>query len=84
MNIAFVAKEMKGKTLLATLCGYLNTEYFDKFEVKEKYPKVYQIIKSGLLPEVERIQVLDLDNSFKKLSKLGIFGRLTKPLYDAG
>jgi hypothetical protein len=82
MNIAFVAKEMKGKTLLATLCGYLNTEYFDKFNVKEEFPKVYQIIKTGLLPEVERIQVLDLDNSYKKLSKLGIFGRLVKPLYN--
>ena len=83
LNVAFTAYEHKGKTLMATLLGFLNTEYFDTLNVKEKFPKTYQMIKEGVVPEVEKIQVLDLDCSYKKLSHLGIFGKLVKPLYIA-
>ncbi|MHA1408766.1 MAG: hypothetical protein ACTSQY_00360 [Candidatus Odinarchaeia archaeon] len=81
-NIAIPGYEWKGKTLLATLFGFLNSKYFDKMGIKEKFPKSYEMIHSGLVPEVEEIQVLDLDASYRTLSHSGIFYKLVKPLYD--
>jgi hypothetical protein len=72
---------MKGKSLMATLIGYVNSKYFDQFDVKNKFPKVYEMIHTGLVPEVEEIHVIDMDCSYAKLSKIGIFGELARPLY---
>jgi hypothetical protein len=80
-NVALPAFEWKGKSLLATLIGFLNTEYFDMFDVQENYPNVYRLIKEGYIPEVEEIRVLDLDASYENLSHSGIFYDLVKPLY---
>jgi hypothetical protein len=55
--------------------------YFREFLFHFKLIKVF-CIKEGVVPEVEKIQVIDLDNSYKKLSKLGIFGKLVSPLYN--
>ena len=52
-NIALPAYEWKGKTLFATLCGYLNSEFFDKLNIKEKFPECYDMFHTGLIPEVE-------------------------------
>ncbi len=82
INMAINAFEQKGKSLMASLIGFCNTEYFDKMNIKEEFPLCYRLFHEGYVPEVEKLQVIDLDNSFKKLSKLGIFGRLVKPLYD--
>lgn len=91
LNLAFVAYQHKGKSLLATLLGYWNKRWWTTSSAKEgghiridKYPKCKQMIDTGVLPEVEKLQVLDLDCSYDTLSKIGIFGRLAKPLYDAG
>ena len=81
-NIALPAYEWKGKSLYATLFGYFNSIFFDRMNVKEKFPECYDMFHSGLLPEVEKIQVLDLDASYKRLSHKGVFGTLAKPLYD--
>lgn len=81
-NIALPAYEWKGKSLFATLFGYLNHDFFDKLDIKEKFPECYDMFHTGLLPEVELIQVLDLDASYKHLSHTGIFGKLVKTLYD--
>jgi len=83
LNIAIRALEWKGKSCVATTFGFINTKYFDKLQIKDLYPKCYDMIKTGFLPEVELTKVLDLDGSFKTQSKAGIFGRLVKPLYDA-
>lgn len=83
-NVALPAYEWKGKSLLGTLIGFLNTEYFSMFDVQENYPNVYRLIKEGYIPEVEALQVLDLDASYENLSHSGIFFELVKPLYSAG
>jgi hypothetical protein len=81
MNLGLVSEEMKGKSLLATLIGYVNLEYCNN-EVKEAFPKTYEILHTGLVPEVERIDVLDMDCSYEKLSHLGKFWKLSKKLYN--
>lgn len=83
-NVALLAFQHTGKSLNASMYGFLNTKYFDKIGVKEKYPKTYEMIKTGVIPEVEELHVLDLDGSFEKLSHKGIFGRLVEPLYRDG
>lgn len=91
LNIAYVAFQHKGKSLLATLIGYWNKKWWTTSPTKEgghiridKYPKCKELIDTGVVPEVETLQVIDLDCSYDTLSKIGIFGRLAKPLYDAG
>jgi len=89
-NIGIPAYEWKGKSLLATLIGFVNTKYFDLVSrtegktVKEQYPNFYTLVKEGYIPEVEELQVLDLDASYRNLSRSGIFGDLVKPLYVEG
>lgn len=81
LNIAIKALEWKGKSCIATMFGYLNSEYFDKLNVKEEFPKTYDMLHTGLLPEVEKIKVLDLDGSYQTQSKAGVFGKLARLLY---
>jgi len=54
-----------------------------KFIDIEQYPLVKEMIVTGLIPEVTKIQVIDLDGSFDSKSRFGIFGRLTEELYKA-
>ncbi len=86
LNIALIGYEHSGKSILYTLSGYWNQDWWTTSPAKtgiliENYPKCKQIIKQGLLPEVEQVQVLDLDCSYGTLSKTGIFGKLARPLY---
>lgn len=83
-NVALLAFTKGGKSMTAALYGYLNTDYFDKFNVKENFPKVYQLIKEGYVPEIEKIDVLDLDGSFDQLGHKGAFWTLTKHLWRDG
>jgi len=90
MNVAFLGYEHSGKSILYTLCGYFNQKWWTGSTAKEgghirieKYPKCKQIIKQGILPEIEQLQVIDLDCSYASLSKLGVFGKLARPLYKA-
>ena len=88
INVAFLGYEHSGKSILYTLSGYFNQKWWTGSTAKEgghiridKYPKCKQIIKEGILPEIEQLQVIDLDCSYGTLSKLGIFGKLARPLY---
>lgn len=81
LNIGFVSFEMRGKSILETLIGYLNKKYMNT-DVKEAFPKVTELLSRGIVPEVEKIDVMDMDCSFEKLSHIGKFGLLAKKLYD--
>ncbi len=86
LNIAFLGYEHSGKSILYTLSGYWNQKWWTSSPAKtgimiEKFPKCKQLIKEGVLPEIEELQVIDLDCSYGTLSKLGIFGKLARPLY---
>ena len=90
LNMAFIGYEHSGKSILYTLSGYFNQKWWTGSSAKEgghiridKYPKCKQMIKEGIVPEVEQLQVIDLDCSYSTLSKLGIFGKLARPLYKA-
>ena len=90
LNCAFIGYEHSGKSILYTLSGYFNSKWWTTSSAKEgghinidKYPKCKQLIKEGWVPEVEKVQVIDLDCSYKTLSKIGIFGKLVRPLYKA-
>jgi len=87
LNIALIGYEHSGKSILYTLSGYWNQSWWTTSTAKtgiliENYPKCKQLIKQGIVPEVEKIQILDLDCSYRTLSKTGIFGKLARPLYD--
>jgi len=88
LNVAFIGYEHSGKSILYTLSGYFNQKWWTTSSLKEgghiridKYPKCKQLIKEGIVPEVEKVQVIDLDCSYGTLSKIGIFGKLARPLY---
>lgn len=88
LNVAFIGYEHSGKSILYTLSGYFNQNWWTTSSMKEgghiridKYPKCKQLIKEGIVPEVEQVQVIDLDCSYGTLSKIGIFGKLARPLY---
>ncbi|KKN22679.1 hypothetical protein LCGC14_0912620 [marine sediment metagenome] len=88
INVAFIGYEHSGKSILYTLSGYWNQKWWTTSTAKQgghiridKYPKCKQIIKEGILPEIELVQVIDLDCSYASLSKIGIFGKLARPLY---
>lgn len=88
LNVAFLGYEHSGKSILYTLSGYFNQKWWTTSPAKEgghiridKYPKCKQLIKQGVVPEIETLQVIDLDCSYGALSKLGIFGKLARPLY---
>jgi len=90
LNVAFLGYEHSGKSILYTLSGYFNQKWWTGSTAKQgghiridKYPKCKQMIKEGIVPEIEHIQVIDLDCSYASLSKLGIFGKLARPLYKA-
>jgi len=86
LNIALIGYEHSGKSILYTLAGYWNQDWWTTSPAKvgvdiADYPKCKQLIEQGIVPEVEKIQVLDLDCSYGTLSKTGIFGKLARPLY---
>jgi len=89
LNIALIGYEHSGKSIWYTLAGYWNQSWWTGSPAKvgidiSKYPKCKQLIKEGHVPEVEKIQVLDLDCSYGTLSRTGIFGKLARPLYKKG
>lgn len=84
-NVALLAFTEGGKSLTESLYGYLNSDFFDVIpDCRERFPKTVQMLKDGTLPQVEKLDILDLDGSYEKLSHKGIFGRLSKPLYEKG
>lgn len=81
-NIGVRALHWGGKTAVLALSGFLNTKFFDKFNVKEDFPKTYDIIKSGLVPEIEKEIIIDLDCQFETQALGGTIGKLCKPIRD--
>jgi len=81
LNIAVLGQDMLGKSLLSYMFGYFNSKYISKLD-PEEFPNTIELLKGGYMPEVERIVVLDLDNSFEKNSSRGTFYDLTHPLRE--
>ena len=55
-NISLLGQPMAGKTFLALLLGYFNSQY--KTSIKEAgYDRIIEVMNSGLLPEIEKIVV---------------------------
>lgn len=84
INLGIVGRDMKGKSLMASLIAYLNLEYFEEVnqEWMEKFPKTYALLKEEKIPEVKELRVVDFDKSYENRSKAGIFGRLMKPIWN--
>lgn len=78
LNIAILGEDMVGKSLMAALFGYFNSKFLPYID-NEKYPNAIRLLKEGYMPEVEKIKVLDLDNSFRKSASRGTFKQLLLP-----
>lgn len=83
LNIAIIGEMGFGKSLLAAMFGYFNSKYI-QFLDKEKYPNTIRMLKEGHMPEVEKIKVLDLDNSFRKAASRGTFRDMVLPFKRQG
>ncbi len=82
-NLAVIGQPMVGKTLLALLFGYFNSEY--KPLMREAgYDAVIQVMDSGLLPEIEKIMVLESENNLLKSMNSGIEKSLLRPFVEKG
>jgi len=89
ISIAGIGYSKNGKSLMGSLLPYLNQMWWTNSKAKEgkgimieNYPLVKEMITTGVIPEVSILNVIDLQGSYHSKSKMGIFGRLTKPLYD--
>lgn len=82
-NVAIVGQPMVGKTNLAMLIGYFNSEF--KPQMREKgYERVIQVMDAGLLPEIEHIMVLESENNLLKALTAGVEKALFRPLINKG
>lgn len=78
-NIAILGQAHAGKTNLALLHAYFNSKYIPK--MKEKgYHDVVELLKSGILAEIEEIVVVESENNLKKAMNDGVEKALYRPL----
>lgn len=80
-NLAIIGQPMVGKTLLAMLMGYFNSEYKDMIR-EAGYDKVIDVMDAGLLPEIEKIMVLESENNLLKSLNSGVEKLLLRPFID--
>lgn len=90
ISFAGVGYSKNGKSLMGSLFPYLNQKWWTNSPAKagkgimiEDYPLTKQMIKTGIIPEIELLQVIDLGGTYATKSKMATFGALTKPLYEA-
>ncbi|MGV9200303.1 MAG: hypothetical protein ACOC4M_15970, partial [Promethearchaeia archaeon] len=69
-----------GKTALALLFGYFNSEYKKQMR-DEGYTKAIELMDSGLLPEIEEIIVLESENNLSKAITTGVERAFAKPFW---
>lgn len=88
IGIAGIGYSKNGKSLMGSLLPWLNQKWWTsspakegKFIMIEDFPLTKELIKTGQIPEVELLQVIDLGGAYDSKSKMGIFGRLTEELY---
>ena len=78
-NIAIIGQAHAGKTNLALLHAFFNSKYIPK--MKEKgYHDVVELLKSGVLAEIEEIIVVESENNLKKALNDGVEKGLYRPL----
>ena len=82
-NIGIVGQAMSGKTNLALQFGFFNSEYIPQLK-KAGYNKVVDLLKSGVLAEINRIVVLESENNLRKALNDGIEKALYRPLIKKG
>jgi len=80
-NLAIVGQPMVGKTILALLMGYYNSDY--KQDILDAgYPAVVDVMETDLLPEIRKIMVLETENNLLKSLNTGIEKLLLKPFVE--
>jgi len=80
-NLAIIGQPMVGKTILAILLGYFNSEY--KSMIRDAgYDKVIEVMDAGILPEIEKIMVLESENNLLKSLNSGIEKALLRPFVE--
>ncbi len=77
-NLAIVGQPMVGKTMLALLFGYYNSEY-KKEIIDAGYPAVVEVMEADILPEIRKIMVLETENNLLKALNSGVEKALLKP-----
>jgi len=81
LNLAIIGQHTRGKSTLAGTFGFFNSKYVNKLD-PEKFPNTIKLLKGGYMPEVEKVQILDLDNGYEKASSRGSFKNIMKPLFE--
>lgn len=62
-KVALIGGPYTGKTGAMLSSGYLNLEYKDIFA--DKYPAVFNALKNGFLPEVNRLFIIESENTIE-------------------
>lgn len=82
-NIAIVGQPMAGKTLLSLSFGFFNSKY--KKHIREAgFHKVIEVMDAGILPEIEKIVVLESENNLRKALNDGVEKALFTPFINEG
>jgi len=79
-TIAACGRPQTGKTDSFLTMGYINNTFADKY--KERYPVLYQNLRDGEIPEVERIIVIESENAIGKQTKRKYEKRLLGPMRE--
>ena len=80
-NIALLGLPMAGKTNLLLQHGFFNSKFIPY--IKEAgFHEIVELLKSGFLPEIEKIVIIESENNLLKALNDGIEKALYKPLRD--
>lgn len=80
-NIGILGFPMAGKTNLLLQHGFFNSKFIPR--IKEAgFHDVVELLKSGILPEIEKIVVIESENNLLKALNDGVEKALYKPLRD--
>lgn len=80
-NIGILGQAMSGKTNLALQFGFFNSKY-TPYMKKHGFNDVVELLKSGVLAEIEKIVVVESENNLMKALNDGVEKALYRPLRD--
>lgn len=80
-NIGILGQAHAGKTNLLLQHGFFNSKFIPRIR-DAGYHDVIELLKSGILPEIEKIVVLESENNLMKALNDGVEKALYKPIRD--
>lgn len=80
-NIALIGQPMAGKTNLLLQHGFFNSAFIPHMK-EAGFHDVVELLKSGLLPEIEKIVIIESENNLLKALNDGVEKALYRPLRD--